>query len=74
MSALSNWLLPAGTGVELNRDEYVRPDFNTRVQGYATLFNLVDPITGQRGMTIDEIRALERLSAPSSAAALSGGQ
>jgi hypothetical protein len=32
MSALSNWLVPRGTTVELNRDEYVRPDPLTRAQ------------------------------------------
>jgi HK97 family phage portal protein len=30
--ALSQWLLPRGTNVEVNRDEYVRPDPYTRAQ------------------------------------------
>lgn len=76
-SALSQWALPLGTGIEFNRDEFVRPEFGERVNAYATLFNLVDPVTGQRGITIDEMRALERLaptpSIPEAAALISGG-
>lgn len=64
MEALSNWLLPRGTKLELDRDEYVRPAFVERVQGYSTLFAIVDPVTGERGITIDEIRKLERLTGP----------
>jgi HK97 family phage portal protein len=32
MNALSGWALPRGTGVELNRDEYIRPDPLERAQ------------------------------------------
>jgi HK97 family phage portal protein len=74
MAAMSNWLLPSGTGLELQRDEYVRPELDQRAMTYQTLFNLVDPVTGQRAITIDEIRALERFATPQGAAALSGGQ
>jgi HK97 family phage portal protein len=61
MSALSGWLLPRGTRVELNRDEVVQPGPLERAQTAQILFNIVDPVTGQRALTIDEIRAEERL-------------
>ena len=58
-SALSNWLLPRGTRVEFNRDEYVKPEPQVRAQTYQTLFNIVDE-KGNRAMTVDEIRLAER--------------
>ena len=63
MEAISNWALPSTQSIELNRDEYVRPVFQERIPGYSLLFNMIDPVTGQRAMTIDEIRQAERLSA-----------
>lgn len=65
MEALSGWALPRGTGVEVNRDEYVRPSLPERAGAYATLFGLVDE-DGNRAMTIAEIREAERfgVSAP----------
>jgi hypothetical protein len=60
--AVSQWALPGPQAIELNRDEYVRPTFAERVAGYATLFNIHDEATGERGITIEEIRAAERLS------------
>jgi HK97 family phage portal protein len=68
MEAISHWSLPTTQSVELNRDDYVRPAFNERVTGYQTLFNLLDPITGERAITIDEIRAAERLAVLDNAA------
>jgi len=62
MSALSGWLLPRGTRVELNRDEFVQPPPLARAQTYQILFALQDPVTGQRAISIDEIRAAERLN------------
>lgn len=82
MSALSNWLLPGGVSIELNRDEYVRPDLQIRAQTYQTLFNIFDPATGERVLTVDEIRQMERFAPRvgqetaagiSGASALSGG-
>ena len=35
--ALSQWALPRGTDIEVNRDEYVRPDPYTRAQTYEIL-------------------------------------
>lgn len=62
MEAISNWALPRGQRVEVNRDEYVRPGFEDRVNSYATLWNIHDEETGERAITIEEIRAIERLS------------
>jgi len=59
-SAISNWLLPRGTRVEMNRDDYVRADDLTRAQTDAVLFNLIDEF-GNRAKTIDEIRMGNRL-------------
>jgi len=55
MAALSEWLLPRGTGVEVNRDAYVQPDPLSRAQTAQILFNI-------GALSIDEIRAAERLS------------
>jgi HK97 family phage portal protein len=62
MEAISNWALPSTQRVELNRDDYIKAPFNERVVGYNTMFNIFDPATGERAMTIDEIRAAERLT------------
>jgi HK97 family phage portal protein len=54
MSALSGWLLPRGTRVELNRDEYVRPELLERAQTWKIFL--------EAGvMTIDEVREVERV-------------
>lgn len=73
MGALSNWLLPRGTRIEMNRDDYNRPDDLTRAQTDQTLFNLVDE-HGNRAKTIDEIRYGNRLAPndPSSVEDLTG--
>jgi HK97 family phage portal protein len=62
MEAVSGWALGPGQRLEVNRDEYVRPAFADRVVGYNTLFNIFDPVTGERAISIAEIRAAERLS------------
>jgi hypothetical protein len=61
MQAMSQWALPRGTSVELNRDEYVAAEPLERAQTAQILFGIVDPVTGQRALTIDEIRSVERL-------------
>jgi HK97 family phage portal protein len=61
MSALSGFLLPRGTRVELNRDEYVQPGPYERAQTAAILNGIVDPATGQPALSVPEIRAAERL-------------
>lgn len=69
MTALSNWALPRGSSVELNRDEYSRPALPERANAYATL-------AGIGAITAEEIRAMERLlstsTSPTAAAALTG--
>lgn len=60
MGAITQWALPAGQRAEVNRDEYVRPALDERATAYSTLFNIHDPETGQRAITIPEIRAAER--------------
>lgn len=55
MSAISYWALPRSQCVELNRDEYSRPDFAARCNAYAVLIDkgVVSP---------GEIRVWERLN------------
>jgi HK97 family phage portal protein len=67
MQALSGWALPRGTWVELNRDEYVAAEPLERAQTAQILNSIVDPVTGQQALTVQEIRDAERLdnSSPS---------
>jgi len=60
MAALSQWLVPRGTLVEVNRDAYIRPDPYARAQTYQILNGIVDP-QGNPAITVDEIRQAERL-------------
>jgi len=60
MSALSGFLLPRGTRVELNRDEYVQPGPKERAETAAILNGIVDPVTGQPVLSVGEIRDAER--------------
>lgn len=53
MSALSNWALPRGQTVELDREEYSRPALPERAQAYAQLV-AAGAITGE------QIAAIER--------------
>lgn len=66
MPALSQWLLPQGQSVELNRDEYSRPALPERAQAYATLI-------GAGVMLPEEARRMERLDGAVSATELTGG-
>jgi HK97 family phage portal protein len=61
MDDLSDWLLPRGTRVELNRDEFVQPEPLERAQTAQILAGIIDPVTGQPAMTVAEIRAMLRL-------------
>jgi HK97 family phage portal protein len=63
VQAISNWALPSTQTLEINRDEYVRPTMQERAVIYQTLFGIVDPATGQRAITVNEIRTAERLQA-----------
>jgi HK97 family phage portal protein len=60
MPALSNWALPRGTSVELNRDAYVQQEPLQRAQTYAILAAITD--ASGPAITVEEIRAIERLS------------
>lgn len=53
MAALSGWALAHGTGIELNRDEYIRPGMFERSQAYSMLISsgVLTPV---------EVRAMER--------------
>lgn len=65
-SAIGRWILPPGEELELNRDEYTRPAFQDRMAGYASLHGIVEvgpDGVERRAITIDEIRAAERLDA-----------
>jgi phage portal protein BeeE len=61
MSALSEWSLPRGAAVELNRDAYVEPEPYQRAQTAQILNNIRDP-QGNPALTVDEIRAAERFA------------
>jgi HK97 family phage portal protein len=65
MAALSQWALPRGVRVELNRDAYVEPEPLQRAQTAQILHSIqdVDPVTGtvKTALTVDEIRGIERL-------------
>jgi HK97 family phage portal protein len=61
MAALSQWLLPRGTRVEVNRDAYIQPEPYQRAQTAQILNGLVDPVSGQQALTVAEIRQAERI-------------
>ena len=54
MAGLSEWLLPRGTTVEVNKDAYVQPGPLERAQTAQIL-------VGMGAMSVEEIRAAERL-------------
>jgi HK97 family phage portal protein len=60
MAALSDWALPRGTTVELNRDEYVAAEPLERAQTAQILNSIVDKM-GNPALTVQEIRDSERL-------------
>lgn len=69
MQSLSNWALPNGRSVEVNRDDYTRLPFDKRVEAYRTLIDM-------EVLTADEVRIMERFygsTAGSAAQALTGG-
>lgn len=55
MAALSNWALPRGQAVELNRDEYTRPAFNERAAAWVALKTA-------ELVTLEQFQAAERLA------------
>jgi HK97 family phage portal protein len=56
MGALSAWLLPSTQRLELNTDEYSRPDFAARVEAYAKLI-------AAGVMSPEDVQIAERLRA-----------
>jgi HK97 family phage portal protein len=61
MGALSQFALPRGVRVEVNRDAYIEPEPLQRAQTAQILAGIVDPVTGQQALTVQEIRDAERL-------------
>lgn len=53
MQAISNWALPRGTSIEVNRDEYVKPPLLERAQAWAIFID-------KGVVTTDEVRQAER--------------
>jgi phage portal protein BeeE len=73
MPALSAWLTPRGTSIELNRDEYVRPGPLERAQTWEILNRIVNPTTGEPVLSVDKIQELERYSNTAPTPTLSEG-
>jgi phage portal protein BeeE len=69
--AISNWALPHGQTIELNRDDYVMPPLGERIVAWEKAFNMHDPATGQRLLSLEEIRAIERFNTAIEAGATS---
>jgi HK97 family phage portal protein len=59
--ALSGWLLPRGTSVEVNSDAYVQPEPYVRAQT-AQIYNAIRDEQGNPALTVQEIREAERLT------------
>jgi hypothetical protein len=55
IAPLSQWLTPAGTGLELDRDDYIRPDPVARAQYYEIMVRI-------GALTVEEVRELERFA------------
>jgi hypothetical protein len=72
MAALSGWLLPRGTRVEVNRDAYVQPEPYTRAQTARDSQRDSRPDQGNPAMSVDEIRKAERLDDSQSRSLKSG--
>jgi HK97 family phage portal protein len=68
MNAMSDWLLPNGQSIELNRDDYSRPGYLERAQA-----NQIYIETGV--LQPPEVRAMERFDGvPSATASLTGAE
>jgi HK97 family phage portal protein len=59
-SALSEWLLPRGTTLEVNKDAYIQPGPLDRSKFYETMNKIRDE-QGNPAMTVNEIRQAERI-------------
>lgn len=65
MQALSNWALPRGTNVELNRDAYISPGLGERAQAWSILIGL-------GVFSVEQVQSIERANLAGSLA--SGAQ
>lgn len=75
MRGMSAWLTPRGTRIELNRDEYIAPTPAEAAQIAATYHGIVDTSADgveTRALTVEEIRAAQRLEGQSPAALAEG--
>lgn len=72
MAALSNWLLPRGTTVEVDRDAYVQPEPLVRAQT-EQIYNTIRDDQGHPVMTVQQIQEAERLTGTVGGAASQGG-
>jgi len=61
MPALSAWLTPRGTRIEVNRDAYVQPGPLERAQ-VAEIFNRIRDERGNPVLTVEDIQAAERFT------------
>jgi HK97 family phage portal protein len=59
-TTLSAWALPGDRRIEFDRDEFLRPEHATLATYYSTMHSIQDEETGQRAMTVEEIRVRER--------------
>lgn len=72
MSALSQWLLPRGTDIELNRDEYTKAELLERAQTWQILNSIRDADMNPV-LSVAEIRELERYGTATANAPLTSG-
>jgi HK97 family phage portal protein len=61
-SALSEFLLPRGTTLELNKDAYVEPEPLQRAQTAQIYAGIRDEQTGQTALSVEEIREAEHFT------------
>jgi len=64
-----NDVTPRGQQLRFDIDAFTRSTSNDRWSSYATAFNIMDPATGERALTIAEIRDREQFTPPGAQAA-----
>lgn len=64
-----NDVTPRGQQLRFDIDAFTRSTSNDRWDAYATGFNIYDPVTGERALTIAEIRDREQFTPPGAQAA-----
>jgi hypothetical protein len=72
MQALSQWLAPRGTTIEVDRDEYTKPDLKERAETWQIL-NAIRDAEDRPVLSRDEIREKERYSVAVPSETLSSG-